>query len=87
MATRGLTNREVAATLFPSPKTVAYHLRHAYQKLDVRSLTDLRRTMSPVRSPTIDCVAAPDGDGRVEVVAERWFGCAQRASPCLRGVV
>ena len=46
MAARGQTNREVAATLFLSPKTVEYHLRHVYQKLDVRSRADLRETMS-----------------------------------------
>jgi hypothetical protein len=66
---------------FPSAKTVAYRLRHAHRKLDIRSRTDLRRTMSP-GSVADDCVAARDLDGRVEVVAERWFGCAQRLPAC-----
>jgi DNA-binding CsgD family transcriptional regulator len=33
----GRTTREAAATLFLSPKTVEYHLRHVYQKLDIHS--------------------------------------------------
>lgn len=37
----GHTNREVAATLFLSPRTVEHHLRSAYRKLGVRSRTEL----------------------------------------------
>ncbi|MBS1676621.1 MAG: AAA family ATPase [Actinobacteria bacterium] len=37
----GHTNREVAATLFLSPRTVEHHLRAAYRKLGVRSRTEL----------------------------------------------
>ena len=33
----GKTTRETAAALFLSPKTVEYHLRHVYQKLDIHS--------------------------------------------------
>ena len=33
----GLSNREVAAQLYVSPKTVKYHLAHAFTKLGVRS--------------------------------------------------
>jgi DNA-binding CsgD family transcriptional regulator len=33
----GLSNREAAAKLFLSPKTVEYHLAHAFTKLGVRS--------------------------------------------------
>ncbi|MGB3186174.1 MAG: helix-turn-helix transcriptional regulator, partial [Ornithinimicrobium sp.] len=33
----GLTTREAAASVFLSPKTVEYHLRHVYQKLGIRS--------------------------------------------------
>jgi DNA-binding CsgD family transcriptional regulator len=42
----GLTNREVAAELFVSVKTVEYHLRNSYIKLDItsrRQLADLLR--------------------------------------------
>ena len=37
----GLSNREVAARLFVSPKTVQYHLTRIYTKLGVRSRTEL----------------------------------------------
>jgi DNA-binding NarL/FixJ family response regulator len=33
----GLTNREVASELFASVKTVEYHLRNSYIKLDITS--------------------------------------------------
>ena len=37
----GATNREVAAALYLSPRTVEHHLRMAYRKLGVRSRTGL----------------------------------------------
>jgi DNA-binding CsgD family transcriptional regulator len=37
----GATNREVAAALFLSPRTVEHHLRIAYRKLGVRSRSEL----------------------------------------------
>jgi DNA-binding CsgD family transcriptional regulator len=37
----GMTNREVAATLFLGERTVASHLTHIYAKLGVRSRTEL----------------------------------------------
>lgn len=37
----GRTTREAAAALFLSPKTVEYHLRKAYTKLDIHSRTEL----------------------------------------------
>ena len=39
----GATNREVAAQLFLSPKTVESHLSSLYRKLNIRSRTDLAR--------------------------------------------
>ena len=39
----GLTNREVAAALFLSPKTVEHHLSAVYRKLGIRSRTQLAR--------------------------------------------
>jgi DNA-binding CsgD family transcriptional regulator len=40
-AADGLTNKEVGARLFLSPKTVEFHLGRAYRKLDVRSRAEL----------------------------------------------
>ena len=42
----GATNREAAATLFVSPKTIEFHLANAYRKLDVRSRTELARSFA-----------------------------------------
>jgi DNA end-binding protein Ku len=45
----GRTTREAAAALFVSPKTVEYHLRHVYLKVDIRSRSALARTFGPTR--------------------------------------
>jgi DNA-binding NarL/FixJ family response regulator len=37
----GAINREAAAALFLTPRTVEHHLRQAYRKLDVRFRTEL----------------------------------------------
>lgn len=42
---RGATNKEAAAELFLSPKTIEFHLRNAYSKLGVRSRTELANTL------------------------------------------
>jgi DNA-binding CsgD family transcriptional regulator len=44
----GATNREVAASLFVSPKTIEFHLGHVYRKLGVRSRTELTRSFPNV---------------------------------------
>jgi DNA-binding CsgD family transcriptional regulator/tetratricopeptide (TPR) repeat protein len=41
----GATNREAAAVLHMSPRTVEHHLRMAYRKLGVRSRTELARVV------------------------------------------
>src|SRR4029077_5859080 len=43
LVARGATNREAAASVFLSPKTVEKHLSSAYRKLGVRSRSELAR--------------------------------------------
>ncbi|MEV7934931.1 AAA family ATPase [Kitasatospora sp. NPDC088264] len=45
LAAQGLTNREIAAQLFLSPRTVAHHLYKAYPKLHITSRADLPATL------------------------------------------
>jgi DNA-binding CsgD family transcriptional regulator len=45
LAAEGLTNREIAQTLFLSVKTVESHLRGAYHKLDVHSREELPQAL------------------------------------------
>ena len=41
LVAQGLTNREVAALMFLSPRTVDFHLRNVFRKLDISSRTQL----------------------------------------------
>jgi DNA-binding NarL/FixJ family response regulator len=41
LAARGLSNKEIAAALFLSPKTIERHLSSIYRKRDLRSRTEL----------------------------------------------
>jgi DNA-binding CsgD family transcriptional regulator len=50
LAAQELTTRMIAAKLVISPKTVEYHLRHIYQKLDVNSRSALSEMMEIDRS-------------------------------------
>jgi DNA-binding CsgD family transcriptional regulator len=45
VVSNGSTNREAAAALFLSPKTIEFHLRNIYRKLEIRSRTELVRVM------------------------------------------
>ncbi len=46
LAAQGLSNREIAQSLFLTVKTVEGHLTHAYRKLDVRSRTELPNALA-----------------------------------------
>jgi ATP/maltotriose-dependent transcriptional regulator MalT len=46
LAAEGARNRDIAGRLFLSPKTVEYHLRKVFQKLEIASRTELAKVVS-----------------------------------------
>lgn len=42
----GSTNKEAAASLFLSAKTIEFHLGNVYRKLGIRSRTELARAVA-----------------------------------------
>lgn len=61
LVSQGMTNREAAAALFLSPKTIEYHLGQIYRKLDVRGRAQLARLMA---------MELPEGERDPAVLAE-----------------
>jgi DNA-binding CsgD family transcriptional regulator len=59
IAARGLTTRQIAESLFVTPKTVEFHLRHIYQKLDIRSRGELSALLDRAGSAPIGPDATP----------------------------
>ena len=54
LAAEGMSNKEIAQTLFVTIKTVEVHLSHAYRKLEIssrRQLDDALLTPAPSRTP------------------------------------
>jgi DNA-binding CsgD family transcriptional regulator len=49
----GATTREAAARLYVSPKTIEYHLRHVYDKLEIRSRDELRTALASDAQPNV----------------------------------
>src|SRR5499427_842875 len=51
LAEQGMTNAEIAAELFITPKAVEYHLGNIYAKFGVKGRHQLRRLLSDTRRP------------------------------------
>ncbi len=51
LAAAGLTNRDIAAALFISPKTVEVNLSRIYRKLNIRSRAEIHRALQSTDQP------------------------------------
>ncbi|MGW6506817.1 LuxR C-terminal-related transcriptional regulator [Streptomyces niveus] len=63
LAATGLTNREIAATLYLSPRTVEQHVARAMRKLGIASRQGLAKEVARIRPASGERDGAADGDG------------------------
>jgi DNA-binding CsgD family transcriptional regulator len=61
LAAQGMTTRKIAVALFITRKTVEYHLRNIYQKVEVSSRAELRAVLSKNRVNPSATIDAPPG--------------------------
>lgn len=66
LVAEGLTNREVAARLFLSPKTIEFHLTAVFRKLDVRTRGELIRVFALQRVAELTEPTMPTAASRRE---------------------
>ncbi|OBK48877.1 helix-turn-helix transcriptional regulator [Mycobacterium sp. 1081908.1] len=64
LAASGMINRDIAAALFVSPKTVEVHLSRIYRKLGIRSRAELYQAMQSRKSELDMSRQTPDVSGR-----------------------
>ena len=61
LVAQGQTNREIAAAMFVTENTVQTHVRHIFQKLGVRSRTELAARLTSVPTSTATAAESPAG--------------------------
>ncbi|WP_254708303.1 helix-turn-helix transcriptional regulator [Streptomyces lunaelactis] len=61
LAATGLTNKQIAAQLFLSPRTVAAHLRSVFRKLGIASRAGLRDALTGLSQPPVPTAPANPG--------------------------
>ena len=77
MASRGMTNREIAASLYVTIKTVESHLRATYDKLGIRSRQKLATALATAADEEPLAGSATVGDS----AALAWSGVSDPAHP------